>query len=63
MQDQDKLRRTAELAHAKKEIERLQKELADATQEKSTIGVIGGVSLGLALIGPAVMDSLRSSRN
>ncbi len=63
MQDQEKLRRNAELTVAKNEIERLRKKLADVNQEKNTIGVIGSVGVGLALIGPAVMDSLRSSRN
>jgi hypothetical protein len=63
MQDQEKLRRNAELTVAKNEIERLRKKLADVNQEKNTIGFIGSVGVGLALIGPAVMDSLRSSRN
>lgn len=63
MQYQEKLRRNAELTVAKNEIERLRKKLADVNQEKNTIGVIGSVGVGLALIGPAVMDSLRSSRN
>jgi hypothetical protein len=63
MQDQEKLRCNAELTVAKNEIERLRKKLADVNQEKNTIGVIGSVGVGLALIGPAVMDSLRSSRN
>ena len=63
MQHQEKLRRNAELTVAKNEIERLRKKLADVNQEKNTIGVIGSVGVGLALIGPAVMDSLRSSRN
>ena len=59
LQDQEKLRRNAELAHAKKEIERLQKELVDVRQEKSTIGLIGSVGVGLALIGPAVIEASR----
>ena len=63
MQVQEKLRRNAELTVAKNEIERLRKKLADVNQEKNTIGVIGSMGVGLALIGPAVMDSLRSSRN
>ena len=61
MQDQEKLRRNVELAAAKKEIERLTKELAHASEEKSIIGLIGSVGVGLALIGPAVVDAVRLS--
>lgn len=61
VQDQEKLRRNVELAAAKKEIERLTKELAHASEEKSTIGLIGSVGIGLALIGPAVIEAVRMS--
>jgi hypothetical protein len=61
VQDQEKLRRNVELTAAKKEIERLNKELADVKEEKSTIGLIGSVGVGLALIGPAVMNAVRLS--
>jgi hypothetical protein len=61
MQDQEKLLRNVELAAAKKEIERLTKELAHASEEKSIIGLIGSVGVGLALIGPAVVDAVRLS--
>ena len=58
VQDQEHIRKSKELENAQKEIQKLREELAEQQDIKSTIGVIGLVGTGLAVIGPAVLKAM-----
>ena len=58
VQDQERIKKSAELEHARREIQKLREELAEQQDIKSTIGVIGLVGTGLAVIGPAVLKAM-----
>jgi len=50
-----------ELETANKEIARLKEELAKTETTANTIGIISMVTAGAAIIGPAVLNSIRMS--
>lgn len=58
VQDQERIKKSAELENARREIQKLREELAEQQDIKSTIGVIGLVGTGLAVIGPAVLKAM-----
>ena len=58
VQDQDRIKKSKELEHAQKEIQKLREELAEQQDTKSTIGFLGLVGTGLAVIGPAVLKAM-----
>lgn len=50
VQDQDRIKKSQELEHARREIQKLREELAAQEELKNTIGVIGLVGTGLAVL-------------
>lgn len=65
VQDQEKIKKAAELELAKKEILRLQKELVNVEDklvnvedQKLYIGLVSSIGIGLAIVTPAVLKSM-----
>ena len=58
---QEVANRKKELEIANKEIARLKQELAKTDDALNTIGVVSVITAGAAIIGPAVLKSIRMS--
>ena len=58
VKDQEKCRQSTALNKAHDRIQQLEQEVYRINEEKDTIGIIGSIGVGLAVIAPVIIETL-----